>query len=502
MEKIAAESKRFEEMFGGLDCEEPSGQIETAWRDYHDPAAAGYYLIIKIERFRRKLTGFRRNGTEKHEYEARKAILQEESIGIANAVGILAVVDKSRAVSVIADLLADCLECEYTVVFSKCVSVLMELGPLSLEEVIRKYEFYRIFSSNRGVWLEILARLGVRDARIRVIIEEHLKLNRYEAVLAMGDYRDAYFIPALKRIVNSTADRLRRNRIDPFEKNVRVWNRDADIYIEARSVLVELVHNVSVRTGEYYDLVTETDTKLLPHADTGGHHLRRMNLREEIRVSGGKGPEGGFGSPVVDHCSRESFLYICLFRAMHDLPVDKNIDFMIGFLRGAASLRDRTVISCLMEDICGGRDTFDDEKHYEEAIDALASVYDYFTQCYDNHEPGGRVWKDSACVPVNEDSRSRSFCNEISGYIEGVKTGLTDTVKSKTQVSSEFCLGILDLYKWLDNVVQEKYASKVSLISAADDSKLDGLFDEFYRLTMNTGRLQSVRQSENVPAGA
>ena len=171
MEKIAAESKRFEEMFGGLDCKEPSGQIMTAWQDHHDPPAAAFYLIIKIENYRKKLTGFHRNGMDKREYEIRSAALQEESIGIANAVEILAILDKSRAVSVIADLLADCLECEYTIVFSKCISALIELGPLSLEEVIGRYVFHQKFSSHRGVWLEILARLGVRDSRITFEIE-------------------------------------------------------------------------------------------------------------------------------------------------------------------------------------------------------------------------------------------------------------------------------------------------------------------------------------------
>jgi len=474
----------------------------TAWRDYHDSASAAYYLIIKIEKFRKKLTGFRRNGFEKQDYETQSAGLQEESIGIANSVEILAVLDESRAVSVIADLLADCLECEYTIVFSKCISVLIELGPLSLEEVIRKYEFYRKFSKHRGVWLEILARLGVNDSRIRQIIEEHLKLNRYEAVLAMGDYRDEYFIPIIERIVHSVAGRMESNRIDPLMRNVRVWNRDADIYIEARSVLIELVHNVSVKAREYDDLVTGIDTKLLPHADMKTHRSRRLSLRKEIEETGLRNAEYRPGSENAIEANRESLLYICLFSALHDLPEVKNIDYIIGFLRGAACLRDKTMISFLVEEICGGRNTFDDEKHYEEAIDALTSIYDYFIECYENHEPGNRVWKDPASVLMNSQTRSCSFCNEISGYIDGIKTGLAETVKSKTQVSSEFCLGILDIYKWLDNVVQDKYQSKVSLKADADETKLDSLFQEFYRLTLNAGRIKSVRQSENVFAGA
>lgn len=231
MEAKSISNANLDELFDLLIIEHPQDSVLEAWREYPDRSAVADFLINKIREYQRILKDFPGNRFGNEQNGQGDSELRKLESGIRNGLRLLVELKEPRAASIISDLLAACLECEYRVVFSNCISALIDLGPASLEAIIEKYNSYRHCPDHHCVWLEILAKLGLKDDRIRRILENHLKFNRYEAVLAMGDYKDDYFIPAIGEIMHKSVKRLKQKQLNPFQRNIRVWDRDADIYI-------------------------------------------------------------------------------------------------------------------------------------------------------------------------------------------------------------------------------------------------------------------------------
>ena len=487
MEKISAVDLRLEEMFDNLAAEIPPAEIIGSWTDYPDTDAAANFLIIRMETFKKSLgdssAGLSGQQTDSEDISA----MLNEHVRIGNAVGILAALDKPRAVIVTAGLLAVCLECEYNIVFPKCVEAMIEFGPAALNETVKRYEFYRPFPQYRGVWLEILAKLGISTPEIRSIIEDHLKLNQYEAVLAMGDCRDGYFIPVLKDIVNTVSARLKKNRIDPFEKNVRVWNRDADIYIEARSVLVELEYGTTVDSPLYESMIMELDARLLPHADHESRRLNRLGIKDSLKrqLNGNNPGDRLIGADSIN--IHEDYLFKCLLRALHDLPQVKEIPYVLGYLRAAAAA-GQTRQSGLLQRICGKPEIFDDEKHLQDTADTLLAIQNYYRRCFESNRPGNRIWKNQDDELLDKHLRAQSLCQEISGCIDGIDAVFRNVEDNVRKNAAGPYASLHDIHDGLNSILRQKYDGRFNHISSKDDLQLDRLENEFHNYTLNVAQ--------------
>ncbi len=252
--------------------------------EFPDRPAISDFLIGKILNFQNRLKDQDLNRFNNQEENVDCPELAYMENGICNALIILTEFNDLKAVPTVVELLETCLECKYRIVFSYCIDALITLGQGSLDLLIDKYYSYESSPDKQGVWVEILAKLNKKDERIREVLENHIKINSCEAILAIGDYKDKYFVPILKEIVEKAALRLRNKNLNPFQKMVRAWNSDADIYIETRSILIELEYDVNAGSLDYEKLVTELDASMLPHIDSKESYIQRnMLAKQEIK---------------------------------------------------------------------------------------------------------------------------------------------------------------------------------------------------------------------------
>jgi len=163
----------------------------------------------------------------------------------------------------------------------QCFNCLKSADENVLDSIIGKYRRNIANPLARAVWFELLTKLGIKDNRIQAIIIRHLKLNRVEAVMAMGDYGDEFFIETLWELLKQSAEALCRRRCNPFAKFARLQNRSANLYIEALSAYIILKYKYSPCRAEYENTAKDLNNRLLPFAEDNRSYHREY-LQSDI----------------------------------------------------------------------------------------------------------------------------------------------------------------------------------------------------------------------------
>lgn len=141
------------------------------------------------------------------------------------------------------------------------------IGEPALEPAFEKYQKDKGHTERASVWVWVLANLGVKDARIRRVLQDHLVVDSDEAITLMGYYGDQSFLPIVESYVKDIAQYLNTHHIDPFAKGARSEDSLVSSYIDSRESLVMIKEGIPVTHPEFDAKVQELDRELLRHAD-------------------------------------------------------------------------------------------------------------------------------------------------------------------------------------------------------------------------------------------
>lgn len=393
-----------------------------------------------------------------------------------------------RAIASVAKLLSVSIESRNFDVMSECMDFLIKCGEESLDIVLENYNARKYDIDQRGVWLEILVKLGIKNDKIAAVLEGHLKLNIYEAVLAIGDYKSKDFIPIIEGIAAKTAASLHERSVNPFQSNVRVWDREADLYIEARSALVELQYDATVGNQEYELKLRELDSRMLPHIDLDCFYRERDELKKKLCKHGCENWSDETNLERFKKHSREEYLSGCLERVFSGVSGAKSIAFTAGYLRGIACAGAKLDINDCVKILFGGNGAFDDENHYNEAVDILHTTFEYYSNCIALNKAGRRI-KPNEKAERSVNMQANEICCEIYGFLDGIKKGLEYSEKRIETDSSGLYDCFQGFYGCLQTILQEKFESKSSGDSFRDVSRISLLEDEFYKHTLSIAKV-------------
>ena len=429
------------------------------WEKYPDRTDAIDFLVERIKEYQYLLRSNNENSAENYDSLGDDTNLSYLESGVCNGLSLLAKMNEFKTVHIIVELLTTCIECEYRISLSYCMDALIEFKRYSLDLVIDRYNSNKGSGSHCGIWLEIMAKPGIKDKRIRKIIENHFSINRYEAILATGDYKDDYFIPVVEDIVKQSAEYLVKNNLDPFQKFVRVWNRYADIYIEARTVLIELANEISVDSKEYLRFAKEMDSHYLSHIDIDTLYLYRKHNRSTLTDQQYRHYKSNFSNDQAN-LRYDEYLFCCLKRVIPDIPGAHDIPYIFGFLWGCACCGKELSSIDLFESTGCKMDSFDDESHIMETHETLTLTYNYNMMCLKKKTSNSSILK---CIKNNSGTghlRGQTVCRVIEGFIEGIDELLINKDMQSCQTSNELYHCIQDINNWISRTLDKNMRIK------------------------------------------
>ncbi len=155
-----------------------------------------------------------------------------------------------------------------------CISAmeaLKAIGEPALESVYDKYLLDRRDDPYAMVWVDILSGMGVKDIGIKTALMEYFSLNPPLAIQYMIDYGDTYFLPLVERYVESLADILNENEIDPFEEGIEEQEPLVSDYLDTRDAPVLLRNPSDTPEADLAAQVEALDRRLLKHSRFGGN---------------------------------------------------------------------------------------------------------------------------------------------------------------------------------------------------------------------------------------
>ncbi len=271
-----------------------------------------------------------------------------------------------------------CLELEDADLINRCFNCLTECGKDITDCLIRKYSVHKNSLDRRNVWLELLAKLGIKDARIRDIIEEHLRYDRVTAVQAIGDYGDGYFIPILEEILNETADNLRGEEINPHQRYSRLLSRNANLYIEAKSAYIALKHKCKPNSKRYRELSQRLDKKLLPFIYK---KVDATEIGEDIKVCCDRFRESASMENSDYYINEALIIYLTTRSILSDGFGVRDFFETLGLMVRRLNREPSPAFNDYYYNFLD-RTNFVDEAHYLQAMETIDNALNYLQTCF------------------------------------------------------------------------------------------------------------------------
>jgi hypothetical protein len=245
-------------LFDRILVPEPTDEDIDRLKNFPDRAALSDFLAGKVEDFLREdmPDGYYRR-------------LEKE---VTAAVFMLGVVGAEETVPLIVDLLESVKEYPDTGACASAVDALKRIGEAALEPVHEGYLRDRRDDLTAMIWVDVLSGMGVKDLRIKTALMEYFGLNPSLATQFMADYGDQFFLPLIERYVESLAELLNENGLDPFEgKDEEEIEPLAADYLDAREALVLLTTAPDTEDDAIDTAIEELDKRLLKHSKFGGN---------------------------------------------------------------------------------------------------------------------------------------------------------------------------------------------------------------------------------------
>ena len=325
-------------LFKAVSRENPSEENLSAFRDYHDRKELIAFINDRIEY-----------------YIDSREIKKSYEWGMIHAVRLTGEIKAKKSVPYLVRLLEYILDDYMSYLFSAASQSLSQMGKAALEPVLKKHMLYRKNIEITSIWLNILVELGVNDERINNAVMAHYKYDPVEAIMFMGYYKDASFLPVVKRYVTEAANILNDKGINPFEPGKRFENPEVDAYINTRDVWVELETGLDLQSPEFDKEMEALDNKLLKFSSYTG-----MRIMDDIGETGSE-----FES--FRRSVEESF---------EDLKIETTFGNTVAILLAAISYPDRLSMDIIFQKIYKGKDVvFDTMDQVNKLTQSVMGVW-------------------------------------------------------------------------------------------------------------------------------
>lgn len=182
----------------------------------------------------------------------------------------------------------------------------------------------------------------------------------------------------------------------------------------------------------------------------------------------------------------EDYLFNSLEEVHKSLPGAKDIPFILGFIRGTASLNLHDFsVDCLcwfFKDM----GSLQNKNSLEKINEVLNMIHEYFSVCFKQNIGCDRIWKRLLSEAMEHGVRGQYLCSESLGYFEGIKIGINHLRNQNIKISDELSSCFVELYDWLNSILEAKYnISNSSNI----DSSLEKLEKEFHFYTLKLAQI-------------